>query len=222
MLDTLKVYDVPEWSIIFEVKKRDVYFKTRINPEIKSISMCDIDFSNNGSVLILNMDVEEGGDVLDRFHPYTNEEMREFTEQFVVPILPEEFFTGGGLTLDEYLERTSTQTDAAALSKNQHFKGVWRKEPENPDDELTITLWFDTRADAVSGRISFSEDAEEVYPLDHIHLIGNDLRFTFETDGLRNKFLEVQGILDDERMNITLCGIEDDFGSHLLLKQNEQ
>ena len=31
MLDTLEVYDVPEWSILFDVRRRDVYFKTRIN-----------------------------------------------------------------------------------------------------------------------------------------------------------------------------------------------
>jgi choloylglycine hydrolase len=95
MLDTLKVYDVPEWSIIFDATKRDVYFKTRVNPETKILSMGDIDFSNNGPVLILNMDIEGGGDVLDRFHPYTNDEMAEFTKRSVIPILPEEFFTGG-------------------------------------------------------------------------------------------------------------------------------
>lgn len=224
ILDTLKVYDVPEWSIICDVKKGDIYFKTRVNPAMKTISIDDVDFSNNGPVLILNMDVEEGGDVLNRFHPYTNQEMREFIEQLLIPILPEGAFTGGGLTKDEYLERTSTHTDAAASVENHHFTGVWKNSPENPEEELTITLWLETRGDAVSGRISFSEedDQQEFYTLDHIRLIGDDLMFTFETDGRRNKFLEIRGILDDDRMNITLCGIEDNFGTDLLVRQNVQ
>jgi len=126
MLDTLMVYDVPEWSIIFDVPKRHVYFKTRINPEIKSLSMDEIDFSNNSPVLILNMDIKKGGDVSDQFHPYTNEEMRDFTEKLIFPILPEEAFTRGGITLDEYLERTSTHSDAAASTEKQYFEGVWK------------------------------------------------------------------------------------------------
>jgi choloylglycine hydrolase len=222
MLDTLKVYDVPEWSILFDVRRRDVYFKTRINPERKSFSMDAIDFSNQSPVMMLNMDIEEGGDVLDQFRPYTNEEMRGFTEEFVVPILPEEFFTRGGITLDEYLQRTSTHGDAAALTDNQYFAGTWKSGADRAEDEMPVTLRFETGGDAVFGQISLSEDAEEFYPLDHIHLIGHDLKFTFEIDGKRNKFLEVQAQVKENTMDITLSGIEDTFGHYLLVKESER
>jgi len=221
MLDALKVYDIPEWSVVFDVRKRHVYFKTRVNPEIKHLSMDEIDFSSNSPVLIVNMDIKEGGDVFPRFHPYTNEEMRGFTEKFIFPILPEEAFTRGGITLDEYLERTSTHSDAAALADNQYFKGVWKNKPDKLKDEMQITLRFETKADAVFGRISLSEDAEEFYPLDHIHLIGNQLKFTFDVGGKRNKLLEVQASIDDEKMNVSLYGIENYYGGYLLLKDDE-
>jgi hypothetical protein len=222
MLDALKVYDVPEWSIVFDVRKRHVYFKTRINPEIKSFSMDKIDFSNNSPVLILNMDIKNGGDVLNKFHLYTNEEMREFIKKLIFPILPEEFFTNGGITLDEYLERTSTHSDAAALADNQYFKGVWRNKPDKAKDEMQITIRFETRADAVFGQISLYEDTEEFYKLDHIHLISNNLKFTFDVNGKRNKFLEVQASIDDEKMNVSLYGIENNYGKYLLLKGDEK
>jgi len=222
MLDTLKVYDVPEWSIVFDVPKRNVYFKTRINPDIKSFSMDEIDFSNNRPVMILNMDIKEGSDVFNKFHPYTNEEMRDFTKKFVFPIIPEEIFTRGGITLDEYLERTSTHSDAAALSDNQYFNGVWKTKPDKAKDEMEITLKFETKADAVFGQISTSDDAEKFYKLDHIHLIGNNLKFTFDTNGKRNKLLEVQASVDDEKMNVTVYGIENKYGNYLLLKDNQQ
>ncbi len=220
ILDTLKVYDLPEWSIVFDVGERNVYFKTRVNPEIKRVSMDEIEFSGNGPVLSLNMDIGEGGDVFDKFHPYTNEEMRDFTERLVFPILPEELFTRGGITLDEYLERISTHTDAAALSENQHFKGVWRNNPGGAEDGLRITLWLETKADAVFGRISLSDDADELYELDHIHLIGNNLRFTFEANTQRNKFLEAQASIDGETMNVKLYGIEQYFGNFPLLRDD--
>ncbi|MFC1683331.1 hypothetical protein ACFL0G_03905 [Candidatus Zixiibacteriota bacterium] len=222
MLDTLRVYDVPEWSVLFDVRRRNVYFKTRINPEIKNFSMDEIEFSNNSPVLILNMDVTEGGDVIDDFHPYTNEEMSDFTENFVFPILPEDFFTHGGITLDEYLERTSTHSDAAALADNQYFKGVWKNKPDNPEEEMPITLILETEGDAVFGQITLSEEDEEFYQLDHVHLIGNDLKFAFEVNGKRNKFLEVQAHLNENKMNVTLCSIENTFGDYLLLKDQQE
>jgi len=222
MLDALRVYDIPEWSIVFNVRKQHVYFKTRINPAIKSFSMDEIDFSNNSPVLVLNMDIKNGGNVLNKFHPYSNEKMREFTEKLMFPILPEEFFTRGGITLDEYLERTSTHSDAAALTEKQFFTGAWKDKPDKEKNEMEITLKIETRGDAVFGQISLSEDTEEFYEFDHIHLIGNNLKFTFEINGKRNKFLEVQASIDDEKMNVTLYGIEDNYGNYLLWKDNEQ
>ena len=85
------------------------------------------------------------------------------------------------------------------------------KPPEGFDPSLPLT-----KADAIFGQISLSENAEEFYKLDHIHLICNNLKFTFETNEKRNKFREVQASIDEETMNVNLYGIEDYFGNHLL------
>lgn len=53
--------------------------------------------------------------------------MREFTETFIFPIIPDEFFTRGGITKVEYLERISTHSDAATFDEKQFFKGVYKK-----------------------------------------------------------------------------------------------
>ena len=220
MLDAIKVNDIPEWSIIFDVRKRNIYFKTRINPEIKSFSMEEIDFSNNSPVLILNIDIKDGGNVIPKFHPYTNQEMKDFTEKLVFPIIPEKFFTKGGITLGEYLERTSTHSDEAASTDNQYFKGVWKNIPDKTKDENQITLKLETKSDAVFGQMSLSEDAEKFCSLDHVHLMGSILSFTLETNGQSNKFLEVKAYINNDKMTITLSGIEDNYGNYLLLKDN--
>ena len=215
MLDALKVYDVPEWSVIFDVQGRDVYFKTRLNPEIKSFSMDDIDFSNEDPVMILNMDIKSGGDVLAQFHPYTNEKFRTFTKERMFSILPDDFFTRGGLTKEEYLERFSTHSDAAALSENQFFKGVWKCKPDAEDeDELTLTM--ESKGDAVCGEISTSDKAEETYTIDHIHLIGHDLIFTFWTN--KSTFIEARAMIDGEQINITFHGDRRVYGNYVLKK----
>ena len=72
----------------------------------------------------------------------------------------------------------------------------------------------------VLGQIALSEDTEdaEFHPLDHIHMIGRDLTFTFEIDGKRNRFLEVQARVEEQQMQATLRGSEDIYGRYLLLK----
>ncbi len=208
MLNKLQVNDVPEWSIIFDVRKRSVYFKTRINPEIKSFSMDEIDFSNDTPVLILNMDVNIGGDVINQLHLYSNEEIRKFTETLVIPILPEEFFTNGGLTLDEFLIRFSTHSDEAALADKQFFKGSW----VNKEDESTLTLY--TKGDHVFGTISNSKNT---YKVEHLSMIGNNIRFTYRTKG--NTLIEIQAAINGNEMNMNTYGTEQDYGSTLMVKE---
>lgn len=221
MLSNLMVYDVPEWSVIVDEGRRDVYFRTRLNPEIKHISMDDIDFINNPNALILNMDVAEGGDAMARFQPYSNERIRDFMDSFVVPILPEEFFTGGGLTLEEYLDRFSTHTDAAAFEKNQFFKGTWKTENQGAEDDWELTVSLNTEKDAVTGEISFSPDADDSFEIEHLQLIGNLLTFTFKA-GVRHQLVpelvEVQAIIEDGRMEIDLFDIENYLRSAVLAK----
>jgi penicillin V acylase-like amidase (Ntn superfamily) len=218
MLQKLQVYDVPEWSVLFDARNRDVYFRTRINPEIKHFSMNMVDFSNASPVQILNIDVENGGNVFDLFRPYGNDKMREFTRSSVFPILPEGFFTRGGLTLDEYLERISTHADAAASEQKQFFRGVWQSRPDTDKKENEVTLKLETKGNAVYGRISLSGKAGNSYPIEHIHLIDHDLKFTFRKEN--NVFVEVQASIEGEKMNATLYGDRRLLGSYLLFRKD--
>lgn len=218
MLEKLTVWDVPEWSVIFDARRRDVYYKTRINPKIKHFSMNKIDFSNNTDVLILNMDTAEGGDVLGKLHNYANTKIRKFMESSVVPILPKEFFTKGGLTIAEFVNRFSTQSDAAALPENQFFLGVWQGKSKNKKDEEKVTVILEVKKDAVSGRISTSKKEDEWYKFEHLQLFDNKLTFTFKTD--KKKFIEGKAVIENDTMEMNLFGVERDLGSYTLIKQN--
>jgi choloylglycine hydrolase len=170
--------------------------------------MKEINFSNNESVLILNMDIKESGNALNQFHTYSNEEVRTFTEELIFPILPEEFFTEGGLSKNEYLDRISTHSDLAKLEKMQFFKGSW----VNKTDELAIV--FKTEGERVFGTVS---NPKNTYQMENLSMIGNNLKFTFRKNG--EMMIEIKATIKGNEMNMNTSGIEDNYGSNILLKE---
>ena len=216
MLKNITVNDEPEWSVIFDAKRMDVYFKTRTNPEIKHFSMNSCDFTNNSPVLILDIAIPNAGEIFDQFKPYSNADMKAFIETKVLSVIPEEFYGSGGLSAAEFADRLSSHTDSAAVQKNQYFAGTWKNKTEKPDDMvITVRLW--TEKNAVYGEVSNSKWAGPALTADHLNLQGNKLVFTFKTAS--GTVLEVQALLDGNQMQIHLQGIEDDFGKMALLRQ---
>lgn len=214
MLHQIMVYDEPEWSILFDARKKGIYFKTRLNPEVKTFSMSQIDFSNETPTLVVNMDIESGGNVYDMFKPCTNEIIHDFTKNIMIPILPADFFTRGGLTIEEYIERTATHTDAAKSDEKQFFKGSWKNNPDKSRDEMSMAIKFESNGEAIKGSISNGKDW---YTIDHLSLVANQLKFTFKTKG--GTLLEIQAEINDGKMIASLYGIEDHFGTYTLNKQ---
>jgi hypothetical protein len=216
MLKNLTVNEPPDWSVIFDARKRHVYFRTSPYTEIKKFSMDGFDFSNNGHVMILNMDIKDGVDVTDRFHPFTIEEVKSLIERLP---LPEQFYGAGGLNKEEYANRLAYHTLPAASADNQYFAGVWKSkaDPASKDlkeDNWELNLW--TKGDAVSGEISNSNSTAAKTPLQHLLLIGNKLSFTFRT--AKGTIIEVKALLEKDKITMHLFGIEDDFGTTVLYK----
>ena len=214
MLDQLMVDDVPEWSVLFDVRSRTVYFKTRINPEIKKLSMAQVDFSNNSPTLIANIDMKEGGNMYAELQPFTNERMKNFTEKFIfslIPELPAKFFTGGGLTLEEYAQRTSSHSDYAKTAEAQFFKGEWKNMPDKLKKEMDIILKFESNGEAITGSVSNGRD---IYAMDNLSLAGNKVKFTFKTKG--GTLIEIKSVFDGGQMKATMAGIENNYGTYVL------
>jgi len=214
MLDQLKVDDVPEWSILCDVRKMQIHFKTRINPKIKTLSFSDLDFSNKGPVLVLNMDVEEGGDVADRLHPYSNQKMKAFYEDFMLPIIPDEFFTSGGMNIEEFLYTITTHTDAAVTPKNQFFRGTWEHIPDKEKDDIEAMIILDAEGSSVSVKVSIDEGNTEFYPVENLYMTRNNLCFTFLTT--KGTMVEVKAVIDKNSMTADFNGTEDRYGRYML------
>ncbi|HEX8890960.1 MAG TPA: linear amide C-N hydrolase [Pyrinomonadaceae bacterium] len=68
------------WSIVYDQRRRQIYFRTRQSPEIKMIDAKAFDYSCGTSVKIFDMNTKEGGDVTARFTDYTRQANRDLIE----------------------------------------------------------------------------------------------------------------------------------------------
>lgn len=206
MLDRIKVNDIPEWSILYSSTDQKLFYRTRLSPDIKIISIEELDFSNNSDTRYLDIDSPEKGHVNPLFASYNNDVMKTFTKNKIVPILPESFFTEGGLNVDEYVERLSTYNGCSSIIENQFFCGRWKS-------KSGLEINIKSSGDRISGTAS---NPKSTYKIDHIAMIGNRLKFTFITDG--GTFIEIKAVIDDNQMEIETLGIEDHFGTELLMR----
>jgi penicillin V acylase-like amidase (Ntn superfamily) len=215
ILENIFVTEIADWSVIFDVRKQTVYFKTSLNPKIKHFAIDAFDFSNASPVLILNIDIKEAGDVSKKFSPFSFRQMAALLESLP---LPKEFYEMGGLTKAEFVSRFSTHTAFAQERENQHFTGLWQVKPGNPGEKPKWEINLYTKGDAVFGEISNSKGYVDHTPIEHIHMIGNQLVFTFKSQEAKN-IMEVKALVKPEKMDMELFGIEGHYGSFQLVRQ---
>ena len=205
MLGRIKVNETPDWSVLIDVRRSMVYFKTAQNPEVKTFSTVGLDFSNRTPALVLDLDRKEGGDVLPLFHPATEPEIREFLHSLP---LPDGFFSEMGLTRGDFADRFAAHQREAEDPARQIFRGTWAAK-EGISIELTA------EGTAVSGRAR--NDKGEDYAVDHLHLIDGDLSFTFRN--ANGAFYFVRASLAGDRMEFQIGTIDGIAGRFVLSRQ---
>ncbi len=217
MLKTLRVFDDPEWSILFDVANRTVHFRTRMNPGRKSLAMDEIDFSNSEPAQVLNIATSLKGNVLSSFESYTKKIIQNFIRFELLPVLPEDFYTHGGLTGNEFTERIVDHTDSYANNASHFFLGTWKSVQTGAEDEIDFSIKFQVKGNAVTA--SIAQDAkDEHYEVDNLRMTGNKFCFTFQTKS--GKILEVKGTIQDDEMHVKLLGIEDSYGDYTLKRMH--
>jgi choloylglycine hydrolase len=209
MLDSLFVNEVADWSVLFDVRRQTVHFKTSLNRKVKRFALASVDFSNARPTMILDIDIKDGGDVGALFSPFSFEKMARFVERLP---LPDKFCESGGLKKPEFLDRLVRHTASASDPANQRFAGTWEARPEKDGDKGRFALTLRTSGDAVSGEITSPNGYLDHAPVEHLGMTGNLLRFTVRSAAKR-EFVEARAVLDAAKMKVDLYGIEDDLGS---------
>ena len=213
MLKTLRVFNDPEWSILFDAQNRTVHFRTRINPERKTLVMDEIDFSNSEPALVLNMATAFSGNILSVFKPYSKSIMQHFIRFELLPVLPKDFYTHGDLSARQFTDRIVNHTDSYTDSTNHFFKGTWESSRTEDEDEPHFLINFEVEGHAVTAVIS-PDSGDAPYNVDNLRMSGHQFCFTFQTKS--GKILEVKGTIRDDEMLVNLQGIEDSYGDYTL------
>lgn len=203
-----------KWGILFDVVHKMVYFNTEINQEWKYFSCNDIDFSNAGPTMILDLDQPKGGDVIKRFHPIKDSEIEAEILEFG---LPDSFFEYFGFTRDEFAKRFSTAYHEGENPERQYFKGVWNGESAKENEDGTreqMTLELNADCSVVSGSVNYRGETHE---MQQISLIDKILHFAFRTDD--GTFIFPQGTIDGRFLDVKIYTSRGYKGSYLLEKQ---
>ncbi|WP_163322030.1 hypothetical protein [Draconibacterium mangrovi] len=213
MLKTLRVFNDPEWSILFDAQNRTVHFRTRINPERKTLIMDEIDFNNSEPALVLNMATAFSGNILSVFKPYSKNIMQHFLRFELLPVLPKDFYTFGDLSARQFTDRIVNHTDSYTDSTNHFFMGTWESSRTGDEDEPRFLINFEVKGNAVTAVIS-PDSGDAPYNVDNLRMSGHQFCFTFQTKS--GKILEVKGTIRDDEMLVNLQGIEDSYGDYTL------
>jgi len=84
-----------QWSIVFDTENLKIYFRTRANPRIRTISFSSLDFSCSTPVRMLDIHHNPSGDIVNDFIDYSHEVslnhfLRFFEKWGKLDISPEE------------------------------------------------------------------------------------------------------------------------------------
>jgi len=70
-----------QWSIVYDQKRGRIYFRTKTNPQIRTIDARSFDYSCGSVVKILDMNSNGSGEVTAKFVDYTRKANRDLIEQ---------------------------------------------------------------------------------------------------------------------------------------------
>ncbi len=210
MMQTLRVHDDPEWSVLYDEDSRTMHFRTRLNPAVKTLKLSDIDFTNQSPTLMLDIDQPDGGDMISRFEAYTKQADKSFMMEKLVPKLPDSFFSKE-LTGEACVDNFVNRIDADGVIADRLLEGIWGKEKNK---ELVIAL--DTKQAAVTGYVIINNNGDHL-AIDHLSLMGNVLRLTFFTPN--GAIVEAVCTINGDKMKVRLNGAEDFYGNFALERE---
>lgn len=73
--------DYTQWSIVYNQKKREIYFRSLQSPQIKKIDIKAFDYGCGGAVKIFDINSKTGGDISRKFADYTRQANRDLIER---------------------------------------------------------------------------------------------------------------------------------------------
>jgi choloylglycine hydrolase len=77
ILDSVDNPEWTQWSIVYDVSNRTIYYKTKDAPRLKKFALSDFDFDCRTRSKVIDMQKDETGDISGHFIPYSTEINRQ-------------------------------------------------------------------------------------------------------------------------------------------------
>ncbi len=81
ILNTVDSGSKTQWSIVYNIKQRRIYFKSASSPKIKYINFSDCEFDCDSPVTVFDINARAAGDIGAKFKPYTREINKQLLEK---------------------------------------------------------------------------------------------------------------------------------------------
>jgi choloylglycine hydrolase len=76
------VAPLTKWNVVFDIPRREVWFRSAASPMMKHLSLHSFDFSCEAPLLMLDVNVVRKGDVEEHFGPYDRDVNQTFFDTF--------------------------------------------------------------------------------------------------------------------------------------------
>jgi hypothetical protein len=205
-----------KWGILVDMVRKEIHFNSEVCQTWKHFSYGSVDFSSLGPAPTLNMDQPNGGDVLERFHPQRDQEVKDLIMELG---LPEGFWQYFHTTRERFAERSAGAYHEAERPERQFFKGTWEGAALTAGQDgtrETLRISLQTNGSCVSGTVRFRGSD---YPLQHMGMIDRHLKFTFRTQ--KGTVVMAAGALQGDLFHLDLRGTEGNVGGFVLHRQPE-
>jgi choloylglycine hydrolase len=100
-----------QWSIVYDIQKLRVYFRTLLNKQIRYIDLHSLDFSCKSSVKVMDMNLSGSGDITGNFSNYTRQVNLDLLKQSYIKTYSKAFIT------DEMLEQLSKYPESTSCDQ---------------------------------------------------------------------------------------------------------
>lgn len=112
-----RIGKIAMWSIVYDIPNRSIAFHTPVAPEVRRLSMKDLDFSCDTPALAMDINSDLSGDVRAALRPWTPEMNRSFIAKDVERIARTapwfvELLASQGVSMEAFTERLATYPES--------------------------------------------------------------------------------------------------------------
>jgi len=182
------------WSVVIDVNKMKVYFKTNVNQDIRHFVLNPEDFGREDGLLMLDIECPGPGDIRSQFTSYNKELDKKPIQSFFElvyanPAYREAILQGQDFSIDEIIQSFMEKCQWPDPPRTEDIQGEWKGSVKYPTPdgymELPTILVLKGENDQLSGTMNDNEVIKNL-SISNVVYKGGQLNFTIKVPDSRD------------------------------------